>query len=432
MAGQPIPPFDEDKFEFEDWKSMFENYCESERKESPDVKLAALNYLGGPEVRKLLKILPPRNEDGVGLSVSLIANDVYRQAMDKLEDYFEKIEDTQLEREQFQSLVQHCDETAKRFLKRVREKAMRCDYQDIEVRIQEQFVKGIKDEKVKRLARKRGTDTETLLAEATFNEASKPSMTAAVNRVRFEQRQVMRDGQSDVQGCFFCKAPDHNIKDCPIKDQVVCYSCNQRGHTARYCTMNTMDRGQKGNPAGLVRRTTSYERPRPYDPAQRQPYRHSGNTTGLARTQSNQRAGRNKEVVNMIELGDEEIPPDTEYICALDGCKAIDCVIGGVKQQMLIDTGTRRNIVPRVVWELMKLKGVKVFNQTKQVDITFYSFGSEKPLTVTCSFEATTEAAGKKLNTRFYVVEEGKQCLLGTIAAEALGVVSFNNEVVSI
>ena len=80
----------------------------------------------------------------------------------------------------------------------------------------------------------------------------------------------------------------------------------------------------------------------------------------------------------------------------------------------------------------MKIRAVKVFNQTKQTDVDLYAFGSDKPLTVTCSFEATAEAAGKKLNTRFYVVEEGKQCLLGTLAAEALGMVKFADEVVSI
>ena len=397
MAEQPIPPFDEKKFEFKDWKDMFENYCRSEGKESPGIKLAALKYLGGTELRKLVEILPPRNDPGVGLSVSLIANDVYRLAMMKLEDYFERCEDIHLEREQFQSLSQHTDETAKKFMKRIREKAARCDCKDVEVRIQEQFVKGTKDDKVKRLARKRDTDADTLLAEATFNEASKSAATSAINYVRFEQRQQTQNRQGDTRACFFCKETGHQIKDCPRKSQVVCYTCNRRGHTSRYCTVNTI----QGAPA---RRTSSLDyRSRPYNFAQRQPYRNSSKK--LAPTQSAQKVGRNRELLNMIEISDEEALPDKDYICVVDGCKTIECTIGGIKQQMLIDTGTRRNVIPKVIWELMKMKGVKVFNQTKQIDVSFYAFAADKPLTVACSFEATTEAAGRKINSRFCVVD---------------------------
>ena len=67
---------------------------------------------------------------------------------------------------------------------------------------------------------------------------------------------------------------------------------------------------------------------------------------------------------------------------------------------------------------------------TPQSDRNFVGFDG-CPLKVIGVFTALARLGAKSANARFYVMEEGKQCLMGLETAELLKAINFNAEAVS-
>lgn len=114
----------------------------------------------------------------------------------------------------------------------------------------------------------------------------------------------------------------------------------------------------------------------------------------------------------MYNVGDEEE-------------ELITCRIGGVEVIMLIDSGSKHNLIDDTTWELMKLKGVNITNQRTDSDKRFLAYG-RIPLKLITAFDATLEIEdGSELlrtTTSFYVIEKGQQPLMGKTTAQRLGV----------
>lgn len=238
-SGTPIPQFDASRIGFKEWREIFESYCQANDKTEPAVQLATLKYLGGLEICRLLRVLPPLNEENVGLSVSLIQQNEYSQAINKLDEHFEENRNTHLERAEFQAIQQHLSETARQFVIRLREKAARCEFQDAEERVQEQFVKGVKDDKVRRRAMRQNLSIQELVNEATLNETLSPApmVQSSVNHIRSGDKKGPGRGVTGGS-CHHCRRPGHVIRDCPDRKAVTCYTCGLKGHTSRRCYKN--------------------------------------------------------------------------------------------------------------------------------------------------------------------------------------------------
>lgn len=68
----------------------------------------------------------------------------------------------------------------------------------------------------------------------------------------------------------------------------------------------------------------------------------------------------------------------------------ITCRIGGVDVVMLIDSGSKHNLIDDTTWELMKLKDVKISNQRIEREKRFLAYG-RIPLKLITTFDATLE-----------------------------------------
>ncbi|XP_055633245.1 uncharacterized protein K02A2.6-like [Toxorhynchites rutilus septentrionalis] len=101
--------------------------------------------------------------------------------------------------------------------------------------------------------------------------------------------------------------------------------------------------------------------------------------------------------------------------------------IGGVEVPMIIDSGADVNIINREIWNQMKEAGVKVENMSTTIDRNLMAYASAQPMDISGMFMAEIEA-GRKDFAKFYVVENGQQCLLGDQTAKNLKVlkVGFN------
>jgi hypothetical protein len=89
---------------------------------------------------------------------------------------------------------------------------------------------------------------------------------------------------------------------------------------------------------------------------------------------------------------------------------------------MLIDSGTRRNLITAETWRVMKDKRVKVEQMLKSSDVAFKAYGQSEPIPVIGRFQATLKLNQKTSLQWFYVVEKGEICLLGEEASVLHGV----------
>ncbi|XP_055543303.1 uncharacterized protein K02A2.6-like [Wyeomyia smithii] len=138
---------------------------------------------------------------------------------------------------------------------------------------------------------------------------------------------------------------------------------------------------------------------------------------------------RTRNVFNVREHEGEEIPEDLPvYNVGCSDDEIIHCRVGGVQIGMLIDSGSKHNLIDDTTWELMKLRDVKMTNQRVDTDKRFLAYG-RIPLKLITTFDAELEVddSGNLLKTKtsFYVIEKGQQPLLGKLTAQKLGLLKI-------
>lgn len=130
----------------------------------------------------------------------------------------------------------------------------------------------------------------------------------------------------------------------------------------------------------------------------------------------------------MTENDSDETPEDLPVYNVGDrDDEAIQCRVGGVQIVMLIDSGSKHNLIDDTTWELMKLRDVKITNQRLDKSKRFLAYG-RIPLKLITTFDAELEVDDNgnllRTNTTFYVIEKGQQPLMGKLTAQKLGVLT--------
>ncbi|XP_055604888.1 uncharacterized protein K02A2.6-like [Uranotaenia lowii] len=228
-----------------------------------------------------------------------------------------------------------------------------------------------------------------------MSTSSEPSGSIEVNRIE-------NNNATPKYGCSRCGKRGHRGDDseCPALHEY-CRKCNRKGHYARCC------RSQQN----YTRRVT-----RP------PPKRGHGSSGGLAGSPKRSRY----QSVRNIELND---PGNyTSFVFNIgDGDELLWVTVGGILIQVLIDSGSEKNIIDDVTWQKMEASGVEVKARRLQSNQKFKGYGkSSQPLLVKEFFEATIaiETPDKRIEKEatFYVIQGGSQCLLGRVTAKELGV----------
>lgn len=122
-----------------------------------------------------------------------------------------------------------------------------------------------------------------------------------------------------------------------------------------------------------------------------------------------------KSNVRAIESDSDNDTEETEYILNVDdgSSDTVDCKVGGVTLKMVVDSGSKRNLIPMKVWEKMKSQKVNVKQQIKGSDVTTKAYGQDRVIPVHGRFLAELEVNGIKTDQWFYIVLPGDACLLG-------------------
>lgn len=121
----------------------------------------------------------------------------------------------------------------------------------------------------------------------------------------------------------------------------------------------------------------------------------------------------------------QQIEQQSNYVFAFaDQGNELECVLGSVIINMVVDSGSRHNIIDKGTWDRLKLMHVCVTNMQQRSTKVFKVYGGAA-LDVVGSFTAKIATIGKETSAQFFVVNQNEKPLLGLDTASALGVLEI-------
>lgn len=433
-----LPPFDytlhEENcgIEWKNWHRSFEWYLKANRIVDDDDKFVKLMHLAGRKVQEIFDTLPapsnvidiPRGPLATGFVPQLTE---YELALEKLNEFFEPKKNSTYERHVFRQIQQEQDEKIGIFAMKLRTQAERCEFGDtLNDNIKDQIIAKCASTKLRRDLLKLGdakldvvlktanifesveAQSKTLSHGETKQMSTGDNVNKIDSRASFRQNQV-KDKQNE---CTRCGYNGHRAQDdkCPAKGKL-CNKCGGKDHFSRKCR--------------------SKKRARPFNNKSSQ-----DNVDFRANTKSEfseipmkKTKSDENETVKLVNAYDSNVKD--EYIFCITSGKSdneIGCKVGGVPINVVIDSGSKYNIMGHKTWEYLKEKKIVVSKQRKDADHEFKAYGGH-PLTVVGVFETKIETAYKNCVADFYVLQDYGKVLIGYKTGIPLGIMKIGENV---
>lgn len=392
---------------WERWKRALFVYLDASNIERSDKKRANLLHFGGIELQEIFSNIP-------GANVAPAENvDVFLIAIEKLDEYFAPKQSKIYERHVFRLLKQETNEKFEKFVVRLRQQADKCLFTAKTENIIDQITEKCLSTELRKKILQIGDDInlDKIIAEANSLEVVTKQMEQFGSNIHVQERVNKIDSKSKPKFerkekeeicCGRCGNRRHKSSDsnCPARRKN-CLKCGLEGHFRQYCKTRNITKRK------WIEKKTTY---------------------------NDKKKIKLLTVNNVEEIKEEEKPKDTYYVFHIDDDVEFDCIVGGVKTKMLIDSGCKHNLITESSWDVMKNNNVEVYNQIGSPDMKFMAYGSNKPLEIKGSFEATIQVGNKLDKTTFYVIINGTKNLLGKTTAMALGIlrIGLNLDVNSI
>lgn len=401
--------------EWRKWLKSFETMVRASRISDEEWKKDLLLHYAGPNVQQLFDTLPdlPSSEmRGPLMNVDNYTPNMtsYEEAAAKLNAFFLPKENSTYERHLLRQMKQKVDESIDSFTVRLRVQAERCGFGDkVEENVKDQIIENCQSAALRRDLLKRGdADLQEVLRVSkifetvalqeksfTRGEMLKPQI-SEVNRIEVKPSYGKRNRFTDSVRveCHRCGYFGHMARDekCPARGKS-CNKCGGRDHFAKKCRKRKQLMTQR----------------RDFVPA-----------TADNGSDDNRNQGSND--VNQI------VDTETEYVFNVtttnnDG--EVQCEIGGVAVSVVIDSGSKYNLLSESVWQQMKSSKVVVSNQTRDVFKVFKVYGGQE-LSVLGAFTATIKLGDRSESAEFYVVKGSGKILIGRDTATAMEILKIN------
>ncbi|XP_062713871.1 uncharacterized protein K02A2.6-like [Aedes albopictus] len=107
----------------------------------------------------------------------------------------------------------------------------------------------------------------------------------------------------------------------------------------------------------------------------------------------------------------------------------MQCEVGGVSIEMIIDSGSDVNLISAGTWETMKAQRVVLQRCTKGGNKILKAYGTDKPLEILGSFEAVVKLGRRSASAEFFVIKTGQRNILGDTTSKQLGVLRVGVDV---
>ncbi|KAG7302949.1 hypothetical protein JYU34_012943 [Plutella xylostella] len=368
---------------WEKWKRGLELYLIATNVTTPEAKRAMLLHMGGLALQEVYFNIP-----GAHVDAAVEGKDLFDVALSKLDDYFAPKQSRVYERHLFRLVKQESGEKFEKYLVRLRHQCSKCKFTSPDEQMIDQITEKCDSVELRKKILTLGDDVtldkiiseanalETVQRQLNNFDTIKPNRDLPVNQVGMTKRKEHPAPAS----CCRCRG-NHpsDSKYCPARDKK-CLKYGFIGHFRTCC------------------RTRANKRKSDEITAKEDGVR-----------------GAKRQKTKPVE--------EVDYIFHIDGDDTITCTLGDVQIDMLIDSGSKCNIISDVAWENLKSSGIRVENQIKNPDKKLMAYGSDKPLNVLGSFDSIIVVGnGKPLKATFFVVQNGTRNLLGKDTATKLGV----------
>ncbi|XP_060808083.1 uncharacterized protein LOC132903525 [Amyelois transitella] len=372
---------------WEKWKRGLEIYLQATNTENPSKQRAILLHVGGLPLQEIFHNIP-------GALVSETAeNNVYTIAIEKLDNFFYKKQNRYFERHLFRSIKQEQNESFDKFLVRLRQQSAKCKFSSEEDQIIDQIIEKCASPDLRKKLLTLGDSVQLgqIISEANAFESVERQLNefkipTSINKIDTNGPKLL------PLACTRCGNSNHKADspECPAKDKP-CKKCGYIGHFQGQCRTRASKRKSKQNNSKPYKRAKIHEKPK-----------------------SERKSDRK-----------DDNPSEVDYIFHVDDDSVVSCQVGGVNVEVLIDSGSKRNIINDETWSYLKKNKVVVMNQVKSPKKTFMAYGSMKPLTVLGAFDANIAVGTKNKAATFYVVKHGSRNLLGKDTAVSLNVLKI-------
>lgn len=363
-------------YDWKKWLRGFEIYAQANAIKKAKDKLNWMLHYAGPKVQSIFDTLPEtikldEQQKGPYLSGYVFSRNEYDDAIGKLNGFFEPKQNISYERHVFRQQKQKKNERFDMFLVRLREQADRCNFGDqLDDNIRDQITSGCHSDVLRRKILERGDanlgniiklaqvlevvskQQEIYGKEAQQGETTLMDEPKDENVCKIETKQKFQGNRRFTANkfdgfCGRCGSKGHKAADdkCPARGKT-CNNCGRKDHFARKCFLRA--NGNK-NVKLMKRKSDTHDDEQPSNKAKR-------------------------EEVRMVEtnssFGSKGIENEYEDIFCIDGpsvSNKIWCVIGGIDVEVVVDSGSRYNIVDLQSWAELKAKGIKTIHRQKEV-----------------------------------------------------------------
>lgn len=347
--------------------------------------------------------------------------DHFKDMIALFDEHFAPKQHESYERSEFWSMQPEQGEALNKFQLRVQAQARKCRFgrsetESRDIAIMDKMILLLPSDLRKKVLNKKDLDVAKMtriINSYLSTEAQDRKMAQMGNTMNTSKDEAIayvtkRKSDRNFKQCTQCGYRDHTSRDqnCPARTRK-CYTCHEYGHFEKFCNQTKKE---------LKRPANQEKHWRVRDP---QPGSSRGNNPWK---RQKVHAIDDKQSDGSQHTSDED---DLNFVNAIGEThdEIVNCEIGGIPVQLLIDSGSKYNILDESTWKYLKTGAAKMYNERTSSKV-LSAYAQNTNLSIICEFEAVVQIPNRtgKIEATFLVIKGGRRALLGRDSSKILGV----------